>query len=210
MAQLELNQMAQLTLFGSRESGHAYKVRLMLALAGLAHDYHEIDLDQPRDARPEPFRTLAKYGEVPLLVHDGRPYVQSNAILLHLADHTGTFGGETDERMERAREWLFWEANRIGFSLANLRYCLKFTDTGAATDGAQFMRQRFEADAVRLEAELADGRAFLLGEQPSVADISLCGYLFFADQAQVSLPAGIQAWLGRISALPGWKHPYDF
>jgi glutathione S-transferase len=210
MAQLELHQMAQLALFGNRESGHAYKVRLMLALSGLAHDYHEIDLDQPRAARPEPFRSLSRYGEVPLLVHDGKPYVQSNAILLHLADHTGTFGGESDERMERAREWLFWEANRIGFSLANLRYCLKFTGTGAATDGAQFMRQRFEADAVRLEQELADGRAFILGEQASVADISLCGYLFWHDQAKVVLPAGIQAWLARISALPGWKHPYDF
>jgi glutathione S-transferase len=200
--------MTALTLFGNRESGHSYKVSLMLALSGLAHDYHEIDLDLPRPARPEPFRSLAKYGEVPLLLHAGQPYVQSNAILLHLAAHTGAMGGESDQRLDRAREWLFWEANRIGFSLANLRYCYKFTATGAATDGAQFLRARFDADALRLEAELADGRAFILGDQPSVADVSLCGYLYFADQAQVVLPAGVQAWLARISALPGWSHPY--
>jgi glutathione S-transferase len=200
--------MVELTLFGNRESGHSYKVSLMLALSGLAHDYHEIDLELARDARPEPFRSLARYGEVPLLVHGGKPYVQSNAILLHLAAHTGAFGGESDDGLERAREWLFWEANRIGFSLANLRYCLKFTSTGAATDGAQFLRQRFEADALRLDTELADGRGFILGDKPSVADISLCGYLYFADQAQVTLPAGVQAWLERISALPGWRHPY--
>jgi glutathione S-transferase len=200
--------MAALTLYGNRESGHSYKVSLMLALAGLAHDYHEIDLDLPRDARPEPFRSLAKYGEVPLLVQDGQAYVQSNAILLHLAEYTGKLGGESKERLERVREWLFWEANRIGFSLANLRYCYKFTSTGAATDGAQFLRQRFEADALRLDAELADGRAFILGDQASAADVSLCGYLYFADQAHVLLPAGVQAWLARISALPGWRHPY--
>lgn len=200
--------MTSLTLFGNRESGHSYKVSLMLALSGLAHDYHEIDLDLPRAARPEPFRSLAKYGEVPLLLHDGQPYVQSNAILLHLAAHTGALGGESAERLDRAREWLFWEANRIGFSLANLRYCYKFTSTGAATDGAQFLRQRFDADALRLDAELADGRAFVLGEQVSVADLSLCGYLYFAEQAHVTLPAGVQAWLARISALPGWAHPY--
>lgn len=112
-------------LFGNRESGHTYKVRLMLALAGIAHDYTEIDLGLARDTRPEPFRTLAKYGEVPLLLHDGT------------------------------------------------------------------------------------GRAFILGDLPSVADISLCGYMFWPEQAGVVLPFRVTAWLERISALPGWCHPYD-
>ncbi len=194
-------------LFGNRDSGHAYKVRLMLSLAGLPFDYQEIDLDQPREVRPEPFRSLAKYGEVPLLVHDGRPYVQSNAILLHLAEHTGKFGGESKERLERAREWLFWEANRLGFSLANLRYGLKYTSTGAATDGQVLLRHRFNADIERLDGELSDGRAFILGDAISVADISLCGYLYWPEQANVTLPAHVQAWLDRIGALPG---PYGF
>ena len=154
--------MAVFALFGNRESGHTYKVRLMLALAGIAHEYQEIDLDQPREQRPEPFRSLARYGEVPLLLHDGKPYVQSNAILLHLAERTGTFGGESKERLEKVREWLFWEANRLGFSLANLRFGLKFTSTGAATDGQKMLRERFNADIARLEGELADGRAFIL------------------------------------------------
>src|SRR6266571_6382311 len=190
-------------LFGHRDSGHDYKVRLMLSLDGLPFDYQEIDLDQPREVRPEPFRSLAKYGEVPLLVHDGRPYVQSNAILLHLAEHTGKFGGESKEHLERAREWLFWEANRLGFSLANLRYGLKYTSTGAATDGQVLLRHRFNADIERLDAELSDGRAFILGDAISVADISLCGYLYWPEQANVTLPAHVQAWLDRIGALPG-------
>ncbi len=201
--------MSTMKLFGNRESGHSYKVSLMLALAGLPHDYEEIDLELPRDARPEPFRSLSRYGEVPLLLHAGQPYVQSNAILLHLAEHTRAYGGETQQRLERAREWLFWEANRVGFSLANLRFGLKFTTTGAATDGQVFLRQRFEADAARLDAELADGRAFILDDQPSIADVSLCGYMFWPEQARVTMPPGVQAWLDRISALPGWRHPYD-
>ena len=196
-------------LFGSRESGHTYKVRLMLALAGIAHQYTEIDLGLARDARPEPFRTLAKYGEVPLLLHDGKPYVQSNAILLHLAAHCGAFGGESVERMERAREWLFWEANRIGFSLPNLRYGMRFTPGGLAPAVDDLLRARYHADIARLEDELADGRAFILGELPSVADLSSCGYMFWAEQAGVVLPARVSAWLERISALPGWRHPYD-
>jgi len=200
--------MSKLELFGNRDSGHSYKVSLMLALSGVSHDYTEIDLDVPRPERPEPFRSLAKYGEVPLLVHDGRAYVQSNSILLHLAEFTGALGGESRERLEQVREWLFWEANRIGFSLANLRYGQKYLPAGAASDGQAMLRDRFNADVIRLEAELADGRAFILGEQPSVADISLCAYMFWPEEAKVTYPAGVQAWLDRISALPGWAHPY--
>lgn len=195
-------------LYGSRESGHAYKIRLMLELARLPHDYEEIDLSLPRAERPEAFRALARFGEVPLLVHAGRPYVQSNSILLHLAAHSGVFEGEAPERVERVREWLFWEANRIGFSLGNLRYGLKFGGANAAV--LAMLRARCEDDVATLEEELADGRAFILDDAPTVADISLCAYLYWADQAQVALPPAVQGWLGRIAALPGWRHPYDF
>jgi glutathione S-transferase len=200
--------MDRITLFGNRESGHAYKVRLMLNLAQLPHEFEEVDLDLPREQRPEPFRSLAKYGEVPLLLHNERPYVQSNAILLHLAAHSGALDGDAPATMERVREWLFWEANRIGFSLPNLRYCLRVT--GADPAVLAMLRQRYQADAARLERELADGRAFILGDGPTVADVSLCGYLFWAEQAQVEVPLGVNAWLERIAALPGWRHPYDF
>ncbi|MDB5753958.1 MAG: Maleylacetoacetate isomerase/Glutathione S-transferase [Massilia sp.] len=201
--------MDNFSLFGNRDSGHAYKVRLMLSLSGLAYDYTEIDLDLPRGQRPEPFRSQAKYGEVPLLLHNGRPYVQSNAILLHLAEHTGRFGGESAERMERMREWLFWEANRVGFSLANLRYGQKYLPAGAASDGQAMLRERFNADIARLDDELSDGRAFIMDGTPSIADISLCGYMYWPEQANVTMPANVQGWLDRISALPGWRHPYD-
>jgi len=196
-------------LYGSCESGHSYKVQLMLNVAGVPHSYEEIDLRLTRAERPEPFRSLAKYGEVPLLVHDGRPYVQSNAILLHLAQYLQAWGGETPERLERVREWLFWEANRVGMSMAHLRYGQKFDDEGAyAGTVLPWFRRRFDADMLRLEEELADGRAFLLDDIPSAADCSLCGYMYWPEQAQVAYPALVQAWLDRIAALPGWRHPY--
>jgi len=195
-------------LYGYRESGHAYKIRLMLNLAQLPHDYEEIDLSLPRSERPAAFRELARFGEVPLLVHGGRPYVQSNSILLHLAAHSGAFEGEAPGRIERVREWLFWEANRIGFSLGNLRYGLKFG--GADASVLAMLRERCEDDVATLEEELSDRRPFILGTTPTVADISLCAYLYWADQAKVALPPAVQRWLGRIAALPGWRHPYDF
>jgi len=197
-------------LYGNCESGHSYKVKLLLEVAGVPHEYEEIDLRLARADRPEPFRSLAKYCEVPLLVHDGKPYVQSNAILLHMAEHLGAWGGESKERLERCREWLFWEANRIGFSMAHLRYGQKFDDAGAyAGTVLPWFRRRFDDDMVRLDEELTDGRQFLLDDQPSIADLSLCGYLFWPEQANVSYPPRVAAWLDRIRALPGWRHPYQ-
>ena len=196
------------TLYGHPESGHSYKVKLALEVARIPHHYQVIDIGLPHQERPEPFRSLARYGEVPLLLCQGQAYVQSNAILLLLAEQTGRWGGESGTRLARAREWLFWEANRLGLSLPHLRFARRF-DAQAYPEGSLFwFERRYDADTARLEQELRDGRRFILDDQPSVADFGLCGYLYWADQAQVTVPPGVAAWLTRISQLPGWAAPY--
>jgi len=56
-------------------------------------------------------------------------------------------------------------------------------------------------------------RRFVVGNGPTVADISMIGYLIFPSEETgynftQSHPA-IQAWLGGVTALPGWKPPYE-
>ena len=197
-----------ITLYGARESGHAFKVRVLLEMAQLPYTFHEVDLRQARNLRPQPFRTLSPYGEVPLLVHDGRSYAQSNAVLLHLAAHSGVLEGETAALQEGVKQWLFWEANRIGFSLPNLRYALR---VGGADPAVMVMlRARFDDDIARMESELSDGRDFILGDMGTIADLSLSAYLFWPEQAHVVAPPHVAGWLQRISQLPGWRHPYSF
>lgn len=198
-----------LTLYGHPDSGHAYKVGLMLTVAGLPYNYHLIDINSPHETRPEPFRSLARYKEVPLLVMNNQPYVQSDAILCALAEATGRFGSENHDRMARAREWLFWEANRLGMSLPHLRYARKFSMESYNEGALTWLQARYDFDIKRLERELSDGRSFVLDDSPSIAEFSLCGYLFFADEAAVMVPPKVRAWLARISQLPGWRAPYD-
>ncbi|NRR29468.1 glutathione S-transferase family protein [Oxalobacteraceae bacterium] len=200
--------MDQLTLFGNRESGHTFKVRMMLDIGALPYLYEEVDIFGPQALRPARFRALAKFNEVPLLLHEGQAYVQSNAILCHLAQHTRRFGGESAARMDRVREWLFWEANRIGLSLPNLRYGLQFAPNDYPIGVLPWLRQRFDDDIARLEAEFSDGRQFILDDQASVADFALSGYLFWAAQARVTVPPALVEWLDRISAQPGWQPPH--
>jgi glutathione S-transferase len=198
-----------LILYGNRESGHSYKVRLMLALTQTPHEYRPVDISLPRDQRPAEFRQVSKYGEVPVLVDRGQAYVQSDAILLHLAQRTMKFHGRDAVDHDQVREWLFWEANRIGMSVPNLRYALRWVPE-TRPEVLDWLRARALADLDRMNSEFA-GRRFLLGDIPTVADIACCGYLYWPDQAGLDLKAwpNVQRWLGDISALPGWKHPYD-
>jgi glutathione S-transferase len=201
--------MSQLILYGNRESGHAYKARLLLSLTATPHEYRPIDLRLPRDQRPAEFRKVSRFGEVPVLVDHGVALCQSNAILLHLARRIGRFGAADDAGWDQIQEWLCWEMNRIGFSVPNLRAARIFApDTPAPV--ITWIEARAVADLDRLDAHL-NGGDFILGAAPTIADLSCCGYLFWPEQAGLDLARWptVTRWLDRVRALPGWQHPYE-
>lgn len=196
----------ELTLFGNRESGHSYKVALMLTLARVPFEFVAVDLAQPRELRGDAFVRASRFGEVPALVIDGRAMVQSNAILATLSERLGMFAPDR----AGALEWLFWESNRIGLSLPNLRWIRRVAPE-TPREVSEWLEARCRADLARLDAELADGRCFLMGDALSIADISCCGYLFWLDQVELDRAdwPNVDAWLDRISQLGGWRHPYE-
>jgi glutathione S-transferase len=198
-----------LILYGNRESGHSYKVRLALTLSETLHEYRRVDLNLPRVQRPEDFRKVSRFNEVPVLVDRGQAYVQSNAILLHIAQREHKLYGRDAVDHDQVREWLFWEANRIGISVPNLRYALRWLPN-TKPEVLDWLRDRARSDLGRLNEEFSQ-RKFLLGDFPTVADISCCGYLYWLDQAgfeRKSWPH-LSRWLDDIAALPHWQHPYD-
>ena len=200
--------MRDLVLYGHHESGHSYKVRLFLTLAAIPHRYVWVDTEIPRSARPEEFRRASQFGEVPVLVTDGTPQAQSNAILLTLARQTGKFGPPPGTTWEQLTTWLFWEANRVGFSMANLRYYRRGFDTAPA-GALDWVEARALADMARLDEELAR-RPYLAGDAPSIADLSASAYVFLGAEAGAD-PArwpAVSAWLDRLRALPGWVGQY--
>jgi glutathione S-transferase len=199
--------MPRYVLYGHPDSGHSYKVALALTLLGVTWEYREVEVFSPREERRADWRAVSRYGEIPVLVVDDKAIVQSDAILLHLARTTGRLGGEFDP--DRLTEWMFWEANRVGISVPNLRLYVHLEPSGDPGLVA-WLTARVEADLGRLDEEFAQ-RPFLMGEAVTVADLACCGYLFFADQAGIDLGRwpSVGAWLKRIRALPGWAHPYD-
>lgn len=196
---------SQMHLFGSTDSGHSFKVKSYLQLSGIAHGYEWIDLSTPRTERPAHFQSVSKFGEVPVLVDGSHSLCQSNAILLYLAEKTGKFAGLPQEK-QHVLEWLCWEANRVGFSVPNLRYALRWTKQGPEV--LHYLRNRAIADLSTLNFTLSASE-YLLPSGPSIADICCSAYLWWLEQADISVSEypDVERWLHAIERLPGWEHP---
>jgi glutathione S-transferase len=75
-----------------------------------------------------------------------------------------------------------------------------------------FLKGRIDGNLAILDKRLTKA-PFMLGERPTIADISLVAYLYYpADEFGFDIAGthkNIAAWLDRVKSLPGWAHPYD-
>ena len=201
--------MSHYRLYCLGESGNCYKVALMLTLCGC--DWAPVPVDYfGGETRSDGYRdALNELGEVPVLEYDGGRLTQSGAILTWLAARTGKFGGQSeDERLEALR-WMLFDNHKFTSYYATLRWLVGIQKSG---DPAviEFLRGRALSAFGVVEKHLAS-RAFMLGEQPTIADFSLVGYHYYEEETTIDRDAfpNIRAWTRRIAELPGWKHPYD-
>ena len=201
--------MQNLKLFGHYDSGHVYKVMLFLELANISYKYEHVDIWTDKHNRQAEFLKHSRNGEVPCLLVDGQATIQSNLILHKLAGMYKVYGGETPQRLMQALDWQFWEANRLGMCLPQLRYAKLFAPDEFNEQSLAFLKNRFDQDIAVLVSHFSDGRKFILGDKVSIADFSICGYLYWAEETGLKLPNEIYSWLGRISQLPDWQPPYE-
>ncbi len=199
--------MAEYTLHCFAQSGHAYKPALALELAGADWAPRFVDYFGGETRSPA-YRAINVMGEVPVLEHRGRTLSQSGVILDYLAGTLGRYGARDDDERREILRWLLWDNHKLTSYTATYRFMRAFTkdpDPGAM---AEFGRRARAAWSV-LDAHLA-GRRHVVGDRLTIADLSICGYLFFDDEIGVDwadFPA-IGAWLARIRSQPRWKHPY--
>ncbi len=199
----------QLYCFG--ESGHSYKAALGLTFAGL--DWSPVYVDFFNgEARSETFRALNPMGECPVYVEGDLVLTQSGVILDHIARQTGKIEGQSEDERREVLRWVLWDNHKMSSQVGMTRFLTNFLpEKKRPQEVIAFMQGRLKAALTVLNDALAD-RTWLAGTREiSAADLSCCSYLFYPE------PFGfdrsdwphIDAWLDRISALPGWKHPYD-
>ena len=191
-------------LYNSTVSGNCYKVRLLLAHLGIEYETAEVSVVD-RSNRQEVLGTLNPALRVPTLVlDDGRPLAESNAILWYFGDGTEYVPIDQYERAQ-ALQWQFFEQYQHEPSIAVVRFWLAYS--GTPEQFADRIPERRAAGYVALDAmekHLAQ-RAFLVGERYSIADISLYAYTHVAHEGGFDLDAypAIERWLERVAAQPG-------
>ena len=191
-------------LYNSQVSGNCYKVRLLLAHLGMAYERRELDVVD-RSNREEVLGGLNPALRVPTLVlDDGRPLAESNAILWYFGDGTPFV---LEDRYERAQvlQWLFFEQYDHEPAIAVSRFWLSYSGRPEAFESRREERQAAGYRALdAMERHLAS-RDFFVSRRLTVADIALYAYTHVAQEGGFSLDAhpAVRAWLERVAAAPG-------
>ena len=190
-------------LYDNTVSGNCYKVRLLLAHLGIPYERRELSVTD-RSNRREVLGDLNPALRVPTLVlDDGRPLGESNAILWYLGDGTPYV---PEDRFERAQvlQWQFFEQYDHEPNIAVARFWLHYR-AGKIDPAALAERQAGGTRALDAMERHLIGRQFLVGGRYSLADISLYAYTHVAGEGGFDLeryPA-IRAWLGRVASQSG-------
>ena len=200
--------MAEYTLYCFAQSGNAYKAALMLELSGADWRPRFVDYFGGETHTPA-YRRINPMGEVPVLQYGDARLSQSGVILDVLASRLGKFGPTNERERQEILRWLFFDNHKLTSYTATARFLRSFADE---TDPAvlAFLETRSRGALSVLDAHLQE-HEFVVGGRPTIADLSLCGYLFWPDEIGIDFAiehAGIASWLERIRALPGWVHPY--
>lgn len=205
--------MAEYELYCFAQSGNAYRAALMLNLIGADWKPIFVDFFGAGVQRTPDYRTnVNEMGEVPVLVHGAKKLSQSGVILTYLAEQTKKFMPRNDDERLEALRWIIFDNQKVNGFLGPYRFLKNFARPAGDPAVMAFLKGRIDGNLAILDKRL--GKApFMLGDAPSIADLSLCAYLYYpAEEFGFDISAqheNIAAWLGRIKALPGWAHPYD-
>jgi len=197
----------QLYCFG--ESGNAYKAALMLELCGLDWSPIFVDFFNGETKTPQYRENINELGEVPVLVHGDKSYSQSGVILNYLSEITGKFGAATKDEENEILRWILFDNHKFTSYMGTRRFFLEFLKM-EDNDVTKFLENRITGALEVVEKHMTN-RDFVATPNLSIADISMCGYLYYGDELRLDLDSypNITAWMSRIAATEGWKHPYD-
>lgn len=202
--------MSEFTLHCFGPSGNSYKAALMLQLTGCDWTPKYVPFLEGATRSPEWREANNEMGEAPVLEHGELVLTQSGVILDYLAEVTGKFGGETPAERREILRWILFDNHKFTNWFAVLRFlvAIKKMPESPVTD---FLRGRV-VDAYKIVEKHLQTRDFMIGDRPTIADLSMAGYVYYDEETGIDrwskFPA-IDVWRKRIQALPGWKAPYD-
>lgn len=186
-------------IYGDSISGNCLKVKWTADHLGLTYDWVETSVLKAETRTPE-FLAMNPAGQVPAVVlDDGRPLAQSNAIILYLAEGSDLIPADAYDRA-RMLEWMFWEQYSHEPYVAVARFQMHYLGKAAAELDPKLV-ERGKGALARLEQAL-QASPFLVGQAVSLADVALVAYTRVAHEGGFDLgdyPA-VKAWVARVEA----------
>jgi glutathione S-transferase len=205
--------MTDYQLYCFAQSGNAYRAALMLNLIGAKWEPIWYDFFGKAPQRTPEFReNVSEMGEAPVLVDGKKKLSQSGVILTYLARKSGQYLPKGEDEELEALRWIIFDNQKVNGFLGPYRFLKNFAKPAGDPAVMAFMKGRFDA-ALAIVNKRLEKTPFLVGDKPTIADVSLTGYLYYpAEEFGFDIgqdhPA-IGAWRERMRSLPGWKHPYQ-
>ncbi len=192
------------------ESGNSYKSALALELSGL--DWQAVYVDFFNgETRKLRFRSINKMGEVPVMIDGEIILAQSGVIQNYVVEKSGKLGGENAAQSREILRWILWDNHKLSSPAGMTRFLINFlTKSKQPKEVIKFTQARLKSAYTTLNAHL-ENRDWIATDRLTIADLSCCSYLYYPEPfgfIRTDWPH-IDAWLTRISEMPGWKHPYD-
>lgn len=192
-------------VYGDIYSGNCYKIKLLMSLLEIRHEWLHVDILNGESRTPE-FLAMNPNGKIPVVaLPDGRCLFESNAILHYLAEGTGYLPSDHFLRAQ-VLQWQCFEQYSHEPYIATSRYIIKYL--GRPKDRLKDLEARRKGGYLALDVmERHLGmNDYFVDNHYSIADISLYAYTHVAEEGDFMLEGypAIRGWLGRIAAHP--KH----
>jgi len=188
-------------IFSFPLSGHSHRVVLFASLAGINHEVVNVDLKNGAHKQDD-FLAMNPAGQVPVLKDGGIAISDSNAILVYLARKYAPDYIPNDPVGEaEVQKFLTLAAGELAFGPAAARLINVFN----APFDVGFTHATAAKVLGKLDAHL-EGREFLVGDTPSIADVAIYSYTAHAPEGGVSLETypNVRRLLSNIEALDGF------
>jgi glutathione S-transferase len=170
--------MTEYQLYCFAQSGNAYRAALMLNLIGA--DWEPVFVDFFNgETRTAGYRSsVNEMGEAPVLVHGDRKLTQSGVILEYLAGRSGKLLPRSENDRFEALRWIIFDNQKVGGNLGPYRFFRNFAKPLGDPIVLEFLKGRAFGALAILDKRLSS-RPYLLGGEPTIADISMTSYLYY-------------------------------
>jgi GST-like protein len=184
------------------------KVSIMLEECGLEYAAHPIDISKGEQFKPE-FLAISPNNRIPAIIdrENGRTLFESGAILMYLADKTGSFWPQDADAYWLTAQWLMWQMGGVGPMFGQVHHFVKYNQGKAPYAEERYLKEAHRLYAV-LDRRLSEA-AYVAGDY-SIADMAIWPWVSRFEWQTVDLNKypNVARWYKEIAARPAVQKGY--